>query len=158
MNKKQLAVVLLFPFGLTLNAQQSLNAGGGEAVGNGSVSYSIGQVFHQTKTDGTFSIAEGVQQPYEIQTLAVNENLADSHSIAIYPNPVKDFLVLQAKMPLGENLTYELYTMQGQQIRKGNSREAKTQIDLANFPSGMYVMVVKNQTGQEIKTFKIIKK
>ena len=109
-------------------------------------------------TDGTFSIAEGVQQPYEIQTLSVNEKLTDSHSIVIYPNPVKDFLVLQAKMPLGENLTYELYTMQGQQIRKGNSREAKTQIDLANFPSGMYVMVVKNQTGQEIKTFKIIKK
>lgn len=159
MKTKQFYVLFFLSSGLaTISAQQSLNASGGNAVGDGSISYSIGQPFHNTTADASFNVAEGVQQPYEIQTLAVNENLAGSQSISVYPNPVKDYLVLQSTMPFGEILTYELYNMQGQQIRNGSSRDAKTQIDMTNFISGMYLMVVKNKAGQEIKTFKIIKK
>jgi hypothetical protein len=54
-----------------VHAQESINASGGEATGSeGTVSYSVGQVFYSTFSDqGNGSISEGVQQNLEIETL-----------------------------------------------------------------------------------------
>ena len=72
--KKKLltAVMLLGLGGLTsLQAQEAIPATGGEASGSGgSASYTVGQVVYTTNvgTNGN-SVAEGVQQPYEISVV-----------------------------------------------------------------------------------------
>jgi len=64
----KLCALLLFGLGLTgLQAQESVNAAGGNASGSGgTVSYTVGQVVYTTKTGTNGSVAEGVQQAYEI--------------------------------------------------------------------------------------------
>ena len=50
-----------------LHAQESPTAAGGEATGTGGTSsYSVGQVVYTTATGTNGSLAQGVQQPYEI--------------------------------------------------------------------------------------------
>ena len=77
-----------------LQAQEAPVASGGEATGSGgSVSYSIGQVSYLTNSGSGGTIGEGVQQPYEIQTLDVVENYKDL-SIVLFPNPTRENLNL----------------------------------------------------------------
>src|SRR6056297_978638 len=63
-----LIAMLLFGPGLTgANAQQAMPASGGDASGSGGfVSYSVGQVVYTTHTGANGSVAQGVQQTYEI--------------------------------------------------------------------------------------------
>ena len=79
-----------------LNAQETIPASGGEASGSGgSVSYTIGQLVYSTIT-GTNdnSIAQGVQQPYEISIVSgIAEADEINLKILAYPNPVTDFLI-----------------------------------------------------------------
>jgi hypothetical protein len=95
------------PFGLY--AQEATVGGGGDATGNGSFSYSIGQVFYFTiyGTDGTAT--QGVQQPYEISsTVGVTEYDAITLDFEIYPNPTTDYLTLNVNdFPL-DGLDYVL--------------------------------------------------
>ena len=65
LKRLKICAVLLLGLGLTgLQAQESVNATGGDASGSGgSVSYSVGQITYQTHTGINGSVAEGVQQP-----------------------------------------------------------------------------------------------
>ena len=67
----KLGALLMLGLGLTgLQAQESVNATGGNAQGSGgSVSYSVGQLFYLIITGETGSVSEGVQQPYEISVV-----------------------------------------------------------------------------------------
>ena len=63
-------------FGLGgLNAQTTVAAVGGESTGTGgTVSYTVGQIIYTTNIGANGSLAQGVQQPYEISTtLGINE-------------------------------------------------------------------------------------
>ena len=93
----KLSAIILLGFGLTgLQAQESINAKGGDASGSGGyMSYSVGQVAFQTHTGADGSIAEGAQQPYEISVItAIGKANGITLSIAAYPNPVSDYLIL----------------------------------------------------------------
>jgi len=48
-----------------LNAQTSVNGAGGEATGsNGQMSFSVGEIVYTTMNNSSYSIAQGIQQPY----------------------------------------------------------------------------------------------
>jgi hypothetical protein len=94
------ATLLTFAFSLsTVSAQTSVNATGGDASGSGgSASYSVGQVAYQTHTGTSGSVAEGVQQPYEISVVTSIEEANDIKlSITAYPNPTTDYLELKVE-------------------------------------------------------------
>jgi uncharacterized protein (TIGR02145 family) len=56
-------IVFLLQFGL--NAQTTINATGGEATGsNGQISFSVGEIVYTTMNNSSYSIAQGIQQPY----------------------------------------------------------------------------------------------
>ncbi len=70
--------LLLILSGFQSQAQQGVLSSGGNATGsNGSVSYSIGQAFYVSKTDGIFSANEGVQQGI---TLCIQPSITASNS------------------------------------------------------------------------------
>lgn len=90
----KLSAVLLLGLGLTgLQAQTSVNATDGDVSGSGgSVSYSVGQVVYTTHTGTSGSVAEGVQQPYEISVVTgLEEAQSINLSVTAYPNPTTDY-------------------------------------------------------------------
>lgn len=157
--KLKLSVVLLLGLGLTgLQAQTSVNATGSNASGSGgSASYSVGQVVYTTHTGTSGSVAEGVQQPYEISVVtAIEEAKGINLSVTAYPNPTTDYLTLS----IGEfdisNLSYQLYDMNGRLLQNEKITGSQTSIVMSNLvPATYFVKVI--QGSKEVKTFKIIK-
>lgn len=164
-NQLKLIVVLLF-FGLnTLNAQEAIHASGGEASGTGlsgsegSVSYSIGQVAYSTKAGSSTSIAEGVQQSYQVSVSTGIDNKREIDLLlSAYPNPTKNFLNLNVGNSDYEERSYYLYDMQGKLVENKLITSNNTKIVMRHLQASTYFLrIVTNQNAQEIKTFKITK-
>ncbi|AZA80280.1 T9SS C-terminal target domain-containing protein [Chryseobacterium sp. G0186] len=150
--------LILLPLSLSiLHAQSAVLATGMDASGgNGSVSYSIGQTAYLSKGAGD-QILEGVQQPYEIIALATREISSRSEGILIYPNPFKDYLYLDFTTGNYKGSEYQLFDSQGKLIKKDMILQSKSELNFSSLPSAMYIIRI-NQHGENIKTFKIIKK
>lgn len=155
----KLIVLLLSVIGLTgLQAQESLNATGGKASGNGgTVSYSLGQVVYLTKSGTNGFVDEGVQQPYEISVVTgIKEAKGISLSLTAYPNPTSDNLTLRISDVTLSNLSYQLYDMQGILLQHNKISGHNASIKMSTLvPAIYFVKVFRNDVA--IKTFKIIK-
>jgi len=158
--KLKLSAVLLLGLGLTgLQAQTSINATGGNASGSGgSSSYSVGQVAYQTHTGTNGSVAQGVQQPFEISVVtAIEEAKGINLSVSAYPNPTTDYLTLEVKEYELSNLHFQLYDMSGKLLQNEKITGNQTSIVMSNLVPATYFVKV-TESNKEVKTFKIIKK
>ncbi len=155
----KLSAVLLLGLGLTgLQAQTSVNATDGDVSGSGgSVSYSVGQVVYTTHTGTSGSVAEGVQQPYEISVVTgLEETKGINLSVSAYPNPTTDYLTLEVKDVELLNLHFQMYDMNGKLLQNEKITGNQTSIVMSNLvPATYFVKVI--QGNKEFKTFKIIK-
>ncbi len=161
MKKTLLFLLLLIAIGLTeTKAQQSINATGKNATGSGgSVSYSVGQVTYQTNTGANGSVAQGVQQPYEISVIGIDEAKDINLSVSAYPNPTTDYLELKvdASTTLSiQSMSYQLFDMNGKLLKSEVISGSQTRIAMNNFVAATYFVKI-TKGNKEIKTFKIIK-
>ena len=155
----KLSAVLLLGLGLTgLQAQESVNATGGDALGSGgSASYSVGQVVYTTNTGTNGSVAQGVQQAFEISVVTgIEEAKGINLSVSAYPNPTTDYLTLEVKDVELLNLHFQMYDMNGKLLQNEKITGNQTSIVMSNLvPATYFVKVI--QGNKEVKTFKIIK-
>lgn len=139
------------------SAQESVNASGGVAVGSGgSAAYSIGQMVYTTHISGNGSIAQGIQQPYEIFTIGFNETILNI-SLSAFPNPVSDILNLTVNDFNQSTLHFQLYDMQGKLLISEQITEQLSKVKMANLPAATYLLHVLNTENKTIKSFKINK-
>ena len=157
--KLKISVLFLLGLGLTgLQAQESINATGGNASGSGgSASYSVGQVVYTTNTGTNGLAVQGVQQPYEISIATAIERAKDINLlVTAYPNPTNDFLTLDVTNFELSNLHFQLYDVNGKLLQNERITGSQTNIAMRRFvPATYYVKVIQNN--KEVKTFKIIK-
>ncbi|MFO7701768.1 MAG: T9SS type A sorting domain-containing protein [Psychroflexus maritimus] len=150
-----LTAILLWVSGI--QAQESIHTSGGDATGSGgSAAYSIGQVVYTTNTGSSGSVAQGVQQAYEIFSLDVKE-VRSSISLEVFPNPTTNNLTLQISEYNNEEYSYLLYDMFGKALSKGQITSQRTQINTSGLPSATYIIHIRNKAKQNVKSFKIIK-
>lgn len=151
-------VVFAFLLQNGIRAQQSLNTSGGDLSGtNGSVNYSVGQVFYTTPVSANGSVAQGVQQPYEISVVTGLEQASGILlSCSVYPNPTTDFLNLSIGNYNIKNLYYQLYDGNSKLIEDKKITTENERISLVELATGIYFVKVR-EDNQELKTFKIIK-
>ena len=155
-HKKTITSIAFLLLGLGgLHAQEIPTATGGEATGTGgTASYSVGQVVYTTAIGTNGSVAQGVQQPYEISTTVGINETSINLELSVYPNPTTNYLTL--KTDDNSNLSYQLNDMQGKIIDTKTVNSNTTSLSLAGQPTAIYFLnVVKNN--QIVKTFKIVK-
>jgi hypothetical protein len=143
--------------GLT-QAQESTNASGGDATGSGgTVAYSVGQVVYTNNTGTNGSVAQGVQQAFEISVVTgLEEAKGINFLVMAYPNPTTDYLTLRIDEFEISNLSYQLYDINGKLLQNEKITSDQTSIVMSNLvPSSYFVKVI--QGNKEVKTFKIIK-
>ncbi len=154
------ATFLIIAFSLsTVSAQTSVNATGGNVSGSGgSASYSVGQVVYTTHTGTNGSVAQGVQQPYEISVVsAIEEAKGITLSVSAYPNPTSDYLILEVTDFSLSPLTFYLYDMNGKLLQTQKITNNLTSIVMSNLvPATYFVKVIQEKN--EVKTFKIVKR
>jgi hypothetical protein len=136
--------------------QESLNTSGGDASNvNGSVSYSVGQVFYSNPNDLNASLSEGVQYAIELQSLS-DSSFKFELEVKIYPNPSTSFVNLQTKEQ-NANLHYELYDLMGRLVIQNEITTPKTIIDVGSLNNATYQLNILSANRKILKTFKIIK-
>ncbi len=153
---KAVALFLLFGSG-GLQAQEAILSSGGEALGGGgSVSYSVGQVVYTINTGINGSVAQGVQQPYEISNVGIEQHEGIKLECIVYPNPVNEFIKLKVESYKVENLSYQLFDVEGRLLESEKVTGNETKIKMTNLlPANYFLKVMENQ--KLVKTFKIIK-
>ena len=145
-------------FCLTSNAQQSVNASGGNGSGaGGSFSYTVGQIDYVSANGSNGSISQGVQQPFEIVVLGTNAFTNINLEMKAYPNPTTANLNLKITNYAIENLDYLLFDISGRIISQQKITFEETAISMENLSAGNYLLQIA-ENGKTLKTFKIIKK
>jgi Secretion system C-terminal sorting domain len=159
-NKKvRLSIVLLLCIALTgVHAQEALTTSGGNASGSGgSANYSVGQIFYTTNSGINGSVAQGVQQPFEISVVtAIEEAKEISINIMAYPNPATDYLILKIEGELQAQYIASLYDLNGKLLEYKKVEGNETTISMEKLVPATYFLKLI-QGSKEIKTFKIIK-
>ncbi len=157
--KNTILFFLSFLFSFSLKAQTShqvLSASGGDATGSGgSVAYSVGQIVYTTSTGTTGSVAQGVEQAYEIYSVGIKETTLNI-SLSVFPNPTSDFLTLKVEDYNNEALSYNLIDEQGKLILSAQITNQETQVAMSTLARGSYFINIV-QANKKIQTFKIIK-
>jgi hypothetical protein len=111
-------------------------------------------VVYTTATGTNGSVAQGVQQPYEISTTVGINETSINLGLSVYPNPTTNYLTL--KVDDNSNLNYQVYDLQGKVIENKKVTANSTTISMEALPKAIYFLnVTKNN--RIVKTFKIMK-
>ena len=142
----------------SLQAQETIPASGGDFGGNsGSISFTLGQIDYTKNSAINGSVAEGVQQPYEIWVYSgIAEMNGDEPEFSVFPNPASDILSLKTNYQKIENLSYQLFEMNGKLVENKKITKNETSVLMKNLAPGVFILKVFNN-GKELKYFKIIK-
>jgi hypothetical protein len=160
--KTKLAIPLFLFFNLFFQlytfAQQSVNAAGGNTSGSGgAVSYSVGQVAYNSYSGSQGSMAQGIQQAYELITVGLPDTQRNI-SLSAFPNPTAGDLSLQIANYQNEVLSYSLYDAQGKLIAQANINAALSTVQTARLAAGSYFLQIQDAKNQKIQSFQINKK
>ena len=121
------------------------------------MSFTFGQVYYITVEGVNGSVAQGVQQPFEISVVTGNEIASKSDpDYTAYPNPASGYVMLIVKNHKTENMTYQIYDNSGKIIENKKVEGTETRIDLSSLIVAPYFLKV-SLDGKEIRTFKIVK-
>ena len=157
MSKKFTFTAGLFLCVLLSFGQAVIASAGGNATGStGNISFSVGQIVYTTNSGSAGTVAQGVQQPFEIQTVLGVNNFNINLQMMVYPNPATNALSLQIKDYNLNEMKYELVDLNGRLIANNKIATETTTLQLNNFPAAIYILKVL-ENNQVIKTFKIIK-
>ena len=141
---------------MSLSAQSALVGTGGEAAGSGgSVSYSVGQIAAQSNNEGNTSISEGVQQPYEIDVVGVDNYPDITLNAVVYPNPTLGNVQLTINNVQLEG-EVKVFDSNGKYLLSKQIEGETTPLDLSPYATGTYY--IKVCKGKDVmKTFKVVK-
>ena len=157
-----LIIMLISGMNVVIAQEAVLTSGGDASSTNGSVSYSVGQMVYTTITGTDGSVAQGVQQPYEISVSTAIKNTEDILlEFKAYPNPVKDNLSLYAGKHDINNMYYQLLDIKGKILENKKITSIESTINMSGLPHGTYFLKVtysSETSSDEIKVFKITKK
>lgn len=159
-NKLLFFITVVSSFSITnCLAQESTVSSGGDIVGsNGNIAYSVGQVVYTTNTGSNGSVAQGVQQPYEVSEVLASEDFLDLvRDLKVFPNPTTDVLTINVINSNNLQLDYQMTDMNGRVLIAQKNISNETNISVSSFPAAIYFLQITNQN-KEVKTFKIIKK
>ena len=154
-----LVILCYCGFCTTLNGQETIAATGGTATGSGgSASYTIGQILYSTFSGANGTVAQGVQQPYEISVVTAVENTEGiTLEYVVYPNPTNGLIKLVIRPFDYENWKFRLYDLNGILLQDKKIENGETEISLENHSASIYFLKVINNN-REVKVFKIVKR
>lgn len=140
--------------------QSDIVPAGGTATGSGgSATYTIGQPAIQRVQNGNTYIIEGVQQPYEIQTVGVDDFPQIVLNAVVYPNPTDNIVQLKLngyEIPDG-GITARLYDGNGRLLQTVTVSDDLTAFGIGQYSSGSYLLDLLDGK-RKLKTFKIIRR
>ena len=131
---------LLYDFDLT-NDNQFILFGTTTSYGPGLQSMLL------ARTDTAFSLGTNI-------VIGINEQEKNNSLVTVFPNPVNNLLTIRKPVDIG-TLEYSLFNVTGEQLVTGEIVTAEYTLPIANLPTGVYMLIVKNNTNL-ISRYRII--
>ena len=160
--QKQIPLIIFFIVtAANVFAQSAIVPVGGDTQsGSGGVSYTVGQIALESaaNSNGSITIVEGVQQPYEIQTVGVDEYQQIALNAVVYPNPTDNIAQLQLngfEIPT-DGLRAILYDGNGKQLQSVTVTDDLTALQIGQYATGTYYLELRDGK-RVLKTFKIVR-
>lgn len=149
-------IALLLISSATYGQEAVMTTGGNSEGTGGFISYSVGQLVYTSTSGSNGSIGQGIQQPYEIYTVVGFEFSEIDLQFNVYPNPTKDMINLRVEYYNHEELSYQLYNMDGKLLEHRQVIKKNTPIDMSNLNNNTFRLYVIKENVL-IKSFIIIK-
>jgi len=109
---------------------------------------------HSSITDSQIFFNSTVNWYFNDNTLSNNSNLAQALGLSIYPNPVSNVVTI-ANPKLVKLKTINIYDINGRLIKLinigENVKNYKTNINISEFNTGVYIFEINSTLGKEIK-------
>jgi hypothetical protein len=156
--KNKILIICFLVLGIkNVKAQDAVTSAGADVSGSGgSASYSLGQVCYTSNSGKSGIIGQGVQQPYDVIITDINVHPNITLLVSVYPNPSIAFINLKIEKLDLQNLSFELFDVQGGLLLNKKITSSETSIRMDDFAAGNYFLKISdNQT--ELKIFKITK-
>jgi hypothetical protein len=152
-------------FFMEANAQQTLNATGGNGtIGGNTFAYSIGEMVLVSTVEITdFYFTQGVLQNDDVN-LEIHDNQYLSEGLELYPNPAANTIYLQASFEGSGELNLKLYDLRGRLISqkqvKLHSGIEKQSLDISMLQEGTYLLqaILKQERRVYKHSFKVLKR
>ena len=130
----------------------------GQLVGTGQY-YSAGEdLTNSLDTSADFSVKMTTKDGKILQTCSTKITVQKSLTARLYPNPIQtgQVITVEADFPAEEleNMQISLYTVSGQLVKTLKSSTVRTEVQLPDAESNMYVVVI--ETANIKKTLKVI--
>ncbi|MFH7001948.1 T9SS type A sorting domain-containing protein [Flavobacterium bizetiae] len=130
----------------------------GQLVGTGQY-YSAGEdLANSLDTSADFSVKMTTKDGKILQTCSTKITVQKSLTARLYPNPIQtgQVITVEADFPAEEleNMQISLYTVSGQLVKTLKSSTVRTEVQLPDAESNMYVVVI--ETANIKKTLKVI--
>jgi len=142
------------------DTMETFNASGEDvSADEGSITYSIGQVFYTYIGESSYNVAQGIQQGELSTTLSTEEEGVEPKTeIFIFPNPTTDYINIRTDGYESESgqRSYQLYDLQGRLLQQDAISQNEMQIDVTNLRAAIYLLQVHSEN-KILKTFKIVK-
>ncbi len=153
--KQHLRILLLVISNLPIlvQAQKATNVTGNTLKGNEvTYAYSVGEVIGFSLIPNC-AYTQGVIQPAKFSFSAAYKSLFNSYQISLYPNPARDFILIETDCP--DLATYQITAFDGKVVE--TNKFNYTPIDIRRLQAGIYSLTLFSSDHKKRKTFKIMK-
>ena len=156
-NKKLFLVIYLFFICITNCISQEViaSSAGYSETASLSLSWTIGENFTETFSNNDIILTQGFNQGNIIIT-DISEMVFPEITIAVYPNPVKEYINIRMDTKSTDNLKAEIFSMSGMKLLSESINSNNTGIDIQRLPASDYILRLSN-SDQVLKSFKIVK-
>jgi hypothetical protein len=154
---KYLVIILfLIPAFANLTAQEVISPGGeAQAAAGVEVSWTLGEAVIDTYIGGSSALTQGFQQT-KLTIIAVGVPLMPGLEIKVFPNPTPDIVTIHFSEYV-EDSRYWLYDLRGKLLENKLIHSADTEINMAQYASGQYILKLTQGAIRPIQTFHIVK-
>ncbi len=151
-----IALLVTTGYSQTELRKSSLSTGGGSASGaNLYMVYAIGEIGVQESTSNNILLSEGFVGPDITTTLGI-EDYGVLTGLKVYPNPVKE--ILQINLPQTGIYEVHIFDLTGKEIFNRNIEDNnEAQYNVANFKTGVYLLVIADRENKLAATVKLQK-
>ena len=118
---------------------------------DGSISWTLGEIMTETFTS-TNIVTQGFQQPHLFIATAIPA-IESATKGTIYPNPA----ISNINIEVNSKSELIIYDMLSQQIERKTLVAGLNQIDVSQFPGGMYIATIINLENNIAQSYKISK-
>ena len=159
-----IAGTLTFAAAQSLSPQVISSTGGFSTSGNGSLSYTVGEMtMVQTFSAGGNILTQGFQQPNDFTVGLLDVTKDDFGSFVVYPNPAVDNLSYGFAFPESGKVEIAVYNNAGQRmadVYNANYVDGKTieVLNVSNYAAGLYFMTANFVSAKDGKAYSVSKK